>query len=93
MDAEEASSEKEGELEKLLEGRESPAAESDKLDRERGIQYGLTYGTWKNQTHKGEIRLPETRDKEEEEWEQAGKKAHISKHKIDKPWGRTAWSL
>ena len=45
MDAEEASSEKEGELEKLLEGRESPAAESDKLDRERGIQYGLTYGT------------------------------------------------
>lgn len=44
-DAEEASSEKEGELEKLLEGRESLAAESDKLDWERGIPYGLTYGT------------------------------------------------
>jgi len=33
MDAEEASSEKEGELEKLLERRESPAAESDKLTK------------------------------------------------------------
>lgn len=45
MDAEEASSEKEGELEKLLEGREFLVAESDKLDWERGIPYGLTYGT------------------------------------------------
>lgn len=93
MEAEEASSEKEGELEKLLGGRECPAAESDKLDRERGIPYGLTYGTWKNQTHKREIRLPETKDKEEEEGEQAGQKAHKSKHKIDKSWGCTAWSL